>query len=530
MELFWECGFAKRKVIYERQQQQEALWQMKNKNIVYGVLISYLNVLISIIYGFVSVPILLKALGKSEYGVYSTIASLIGYMSIMDFGIHNVLVRYLTKYRVQKDRKAYENLLAVSLVIYSAISGILFVIGYYMYQNLGSAFGNSFSVQELEIARKIFWIVLLDLILSLPGAIFQCVINAEEHFIFGRSVLGIKQIAKLVLVIAVAELGGKSFALVCTVFALNISVIICQALYAWTRLHMRIHLYEWKWKYIYSLFVYTFFVFIASVADQILWKLDSVILGMKVSAEVVAVYAVAMNLVTIYKKFSGAVSGIFLPRATAMSITDSSEEASVRLMTKVGVIQFLILSLALIGFGIVGQEFLLVWLGDGYEEVYVIFLILAFSLMIPSCQSIGINILEARNKHKFRAVVCCILAVVNGVFTYLVVPKYGMIGAASCTAGAVILGQVLILNIYYKVALHLNIVKFFIDTFLRFLLPVSLAGAAAWWFASKLSMYGSWMSLCIKAILVMAVYVAVIIVTVGKRLNGIYHIVNRKGR
>ena len=105
---------------------------MKNKNIVYGVLISYLNVLISIIYGFVSVPILLKALGKSEYGVYSTIASLIGYMSIMDFGIHNVLVRYLTKYRVQKDRKAYENLLAVSLVIYSVISGILFVIGYYM--------------------------------------------------------------------------------------------------------------------------------------------------------------------------------------------------------------------------------------------------------------------------------------------------------------------------------------------------------------------------------------------------------------
>ena len=166
---------------------------MKNKNIVYGVLISYLNVLISIIYGFVSVPILLKALGKSEYGVYSTIASLIGYMSIMDFGIHNVLVRYLTKYRVQKDRKAYENLLAVSLVIYSVISGILFVIGYYMYQNLGSAFGNSFSVQELEIARKIFWIVLLDLILSLPGAIFQCVINAEEHFIFGRTVLGIKQ-------------------------------------------------------------------------------------------------------------------------------------------------------------------------------------------------------------------------------------------------------------------------------------------------------------------------------------------------
>lgn len=500
---------------------------MKNKNIVYGVIISYLNVLISIVYGFVSVPVLLKALGKSEYGVYSTIASLIGYMSIMDFGIHNVLVRYLTKYRVQKDRKAYENLLAVSIVIYSVISGFLFLLGYGIYQNLGSAFGESFSAQELTIARKIFWVVLLDLILSLPGAIFQCVINAEEHFIFGRSVLGIKQIAKLILVIAVAKLGGKSFMLVCTVFALNIAVILCQAVYAWRRLHMRIHLYEWKWSYIYSLFVYTFFVFIASVADQILWKLDSVILGMKVSAEIVAVYAVAMNLVTIYKKFSGAVSGIFLPRATAMSITDQSEEASVRLMIKVGVIQFLILSLALIGFGIIGQEFLYVWLGDGYESVYLIFLILAVSLMIPSCQSIGINILEARNKHKFRAIVCCILAVINGVFTYLIVPEYGMIGAASCTAGAVFLGQVVILNIYYKEALHLNIGKFFVDTFLKFLFPVALAGTAAWWLASKISMYGSWRSLCVKAVLVMVVYGGIVFVTAGRRLNRIYHLSDR---
>lgn len=484
---------------------------------MYGVIISYINVIIGIGYGFFSTPILLKALGKSEYGVYSTIVSLIGYMSIMDFGIHNVLVRYLTKYKVQNDRKAYENLLAISLVIYSVISIFVFLIGLYLYKNIGAAFGQSFNMEEIQIAKKIYWVVLLDLILSLPGAIFQCVINAEEHFIFGRTLLGIKQIAKLALVIVIAKLGGKSFAFVCGVFSLNLAVIFCQMLYAKKHLNTRIHLYVWNWSYIYSLFTYTVFVFIASVADQILWKLDSVILGMKVSAEVVAVYAVAMNLVTIYKRFSGAISGIFLPRATAMSITESSEEASVQLMIKIGIMQLLIVSFVLILFGIIGKEFLLVWLGTGYDEVYFIFLILAGALLIPNCQSIGINILEARNKHRFRAVVCCILSIINGIFTYLLVPKYEMIGAAACTAASVVLGQVIIINFYYKIVLHLDIKKFFMDTFVRFAPVIALATGVSYIFITFIKIYGSWKSLFVKGIIITLAYWGVIALVSGKK-------------
>ena len=374
----------------------------KKKNIIWGVIISYVNVLISILYGFISVPVLLNALGKSEYGVYSTIASMIGYMSIMDFGIHNVLVRYLTKYRVQEDRKAYENLLATAFIIYGAISAILFAAGMVLFVNIPTMFAGTFSSGEIHIAKTIFWVVLADLVISLPGAVFQCVINAEEHFIFGRTTLGIKQLLKLAMVILVARAGGRSLAFVLSVFGLNMAVIAVQAVYAYRVLDMRIRLYSWSWGYISSLFVYTSYVFIASVADQILWKLDSVVLGMRVSAVTVAVYAVAMNLVTIYRKFSGAVSGIFLPRATEMSITDSAPEASVRLMTRVGIMQYSILSLILAGFALVGKEFLFVWLGEGYDEVYIIFLILCTALLVPNCQSIGINILEARNRHRFR--------------------------------------------------------------------------------------------------------------------------------
>lgn len=495
--------------------------KIKNKNIFYGVIISYFNVLISIIYGFISVPILVSALGKSEYGVYSTIASLIGYMSIMDFGIHNVLVRYLAVYKAKNDRKAYENLLAVSLVIYSFIAVIMLMIGYGIYLNLDILFQDSFLPSEITVAKQIFWVVLMDLIISLPGAIFQCVINAEEHFIFGRTVLGVKQILKLVLLIGVVRLGGRSLALVWAVFMLNMAVIVCQAIYCYRKIKIRIYLHSWAWNYIYSLFAYTFFVFIASVSEQITWKLDSIILGMRISAEVVAVYSVAMNLITIYRKFSGAVSGIFLPKATRLSIMEKSEKASTDLMIQVGTMQLLILSLLLIGFAIIGKEFVFVWIGEGYEEVYTIFMILGVALLIPNCQSIGINILEARNKHQFRAVVYCLLAIVNGISTYFVVEDFGMTGAAVCTAAALLTGQCVIINIYYRKVIKLDIGRFFRETFGRFCLPVLAAAFLSYQAVSGMHCYGTWSSLFGKGIVIVCIYLFVMGLTSWKRIKQI---------
>ena len=42
-----------------------------------GILISYVNILVHAVLGFVYVPILLHYIGKNEYGLYQLIGSLI---------------------------------------------------------------------------------------------------------------------------------------------------------------------------------------------------------------------------------------------------------------------------------------------------------------------------------------------------------------------------------------------------------------------------------------------------------------------
>ena len=61
-----------------------------------GILLSYLNIALHAIVGFLYVPILLHYIGKSEYGLYQLIGSLIAYFSIMDFGLTAAVTRFYT--------------------------------------------------------------------------------------------------------------------------------------------------------------------------------------------------------------------------------------------------------------------------------------------------------------------------------------------------------------------------------------------------------------------------------------------------
>ena len=67
-----------------------------------GIFISYLNIALHAVVGFVYVPLLLNYIGKSEYGLYQLIGSFIAYFSVMDFGLGSTIVRFYTKYKTNQ--------------------------------------------------------------------------------------------------------------------------------------------------------------------------------------------------------------------------------------------------------------------------------------------------------------------------------------------------------------------------------------------------------------------------------------------
>ena len=102
------------------------------------------------------------------------------------------------------------------------------------------------------------------------------------------------------------------------------------------------------------------------------------------------------------------------------------------------------------GFILFGREFIALWAGKDYSIAYAIVLVLIIPAAIPNMQSIGVLIMQAMNKHQFRAILYLICAILNVCMSIPAGIKYGPLGCAACTGITTFLTSGMILNWYYK--------------------------------------------------------------------------------
>ena len=208
--------------------------------------------------------------------------------------------------------------------------------------------------------------------------------------------------------------------------------------------------------------------------DRIYWNTGQFVLGAFVGTAAVAVFAIAIQLEHIYMQFSTAISTVFLPKVTGMVTKNDNRKEISDLFIKTGRIQYIVMSLILSGFIVFGRDFINLWAGEGYKDVYIITLMFFVALLIPLIQNLGITILQARNQMKFRSLLYIGIAVVSLVFQIVLSKEYGGIGCAIGISGALLLGQGLIMNIYYRKKQDLNVLKFWKEIAKMSIVPIIL--------------------------------------------------------
>ena len=92
---------------------------------------------------------------------------------------------------------------------------------------------------------------------------------------------------------------------------------------------------------------------------------------------------------------------------------------------------------------------------------------------VPLIQNVGLNIIQAKNKYKFRTIVFFFIAILNIMLSIPLAKKYGGIGTSTGTAIALIVGQIIIMNIYYYKKINIDIIAFWKNIF-RMTIPVAI--------------------------------------------------------
>ena len=110
--------------------------------------------------------------------------------------------------------------------------------------------------------------------------------------------------------------------------------------------------------------------------------------------------------------------------------------------------------------------------GKGYEDAYYVAILMMVPNIIPLIQSVFLSVTVAKNMHRFRSLLYLFIALINIVGTWLLLNSMGIIGAALMTGAALLLGQGLIMNIYYKKKVNLDVVRCWKNILPVFFIPI----------------------------------------------------------
>lgn len=138
-------------------------------------LLNYILKFISIIVSYITIPILLKMLDKSQYGVWLTILSITSWVSICDFGFGYGLRNKLIESFALNDKKKALEYITNSYVNVFSIAVILIITSYLLlhFINLSNVLNSTINKTILERTLFITAVfVILNLSLSLIKQIF----------------------------------------------------------------------------------------------------------------------------------------------------------------------------------------------------------------------------------------------------------------------------------------------------------------------------------------------------------------------
>lgn len=145
-------------------------------------------------------------------------------------------------------------------------------------------------------------------------------------------------------------MGYGSIGMVAVTTFLTLLVLVMNVYYSFHNLHIRFCFKKFQLDLLKEMWVFTFFIFINQIIDQINWSVDKFLLGRFAGTTAVAVYGVGGQINSMYIELSSSVSNVFVPKVNRIVAESGDDNELTRLFTKVGRIQFMILGLILSGF------------------------------------------------------------------------------------------------------------------------------------------------------------------------------------
>lgn len=440
--------------------------------IKYGSLLSYGMLAINILLGLLYTPWVLKEIGNSYYGIYTLASSLIA-LFLMDFGMSAAVTRFVAKYRAENNIRKINEFVGLTIKFYLIL---LFAIGIALvivYLNVDSIYSN-LTLNERSAFKTVFIIASLFVCVCFPVNLCNGILNAFELFLLLKSADLFNKIFTVIFTIIALLLHGGLYALVFINGLFNLLTYLLKVIIVFRKTTVRPIFYSSRWNEIKELFSFTAWTTVSTVSQQMFFNLVPSILAMVTNTFTITVYGFASVIEGYVYNISSAISGFFFSKISRLIVKETNAEKTLPLMIKVGRINQSVITLLIIGLTLLGKEFVNLWLGDDYKDIYYCILFLSTPYLLSASQQIGNSSLVVLNKVRYSAIAGIVAGILNLLLCYFIAGKYGALGACFVT-GLVFWMRVFFMSAIYKSVLKINMIEFYKACHLQ-LLPAAIGG------------------------------------------------------
>lgn len=362
-------------------------------------------------------------LEKEYYGLVSFLLSAANLIwPLMAFGVHNTLVKFYSSYKNKPER---DKLLNLILILPIAVSLILGLIGFLSYGMLLDYFegGN-------ELVQPYIWLIFVIAIATAYFEVFFAWSKVNYQSVFGnfmKEVFHRLCITLLLLAVFFDLLTVETF--IYSIAGVFLMRAIAMQLYAFS-------LYRPKFGFampsnLNRILKYSALILIAGSVAMILLDLDKVMIEHYLPIGNVAVYGIAVYIATVISVPQKAMHQIIHPMTASMlneknktGLADIYKRSSLSLLVVSAIIFILI---------IVNLNQLYALIPEEYQISTAIVLLISLVKLYDNMLGNNNSILFNSDYYRLVLGVGVVLAVLAFVFNLLLIPEFGILGAALAT-------------------------------------------------------------------------------------------------
>ena len=307
-------------------------------------------------------PFVVHTLGKTEYGIWSLLSVLTGYMGLFDLGARASTGRYIIVYLGRGDHKRLDETVRTGLGFFSAAGMLILAVGIV----LGWGFPVFFPSSPPEyhgLVKILLPLLAMNMWLSGIAAIFSSVLTAHNRFDLSQGLnLGILAVNTAGTVLALKQ-GWGITGLTMVVFGCTVLAVAGNYVLAcWTHPQLRVWPPALVRSRLKELFGYGSAVFVSRIASRVIGQTNLIVVGALISVAAVTTYSVGSMLVFYSWTFLDFVGVTLFPSFQAATARGDVESERWYYLRQVQLATIFGLP-AYVGFIIFGRPFIHLWMG-----------------------------------------------------------------------------------------------------------------------------------------------------------------------